>query len=111
MARHEEDIGERLLSWLRARNDVRIVGRREADRAVRVPTISFKVAGRDSAELVRAVDPHKIGIRYGDFHSRRLVERLGMAEGNGVVRVSMVHYNTLEEVDRLVKALDQTLAG
>ncbi len=62
---------------------------------MRVPTIAFKVDGRDSAELVRAIDAHKIGIRYGDFHSRRLVERLGLTQGNGVVRVSMVHYNTL----------------
>jgi cysteine desulfurase family protein (TIGR01976 family) len=111
VAQHEEAIGERLLSYLRGRNDVQIVGRRESDRAVRVPTISFKAAGRDSAELVRAVDASHVGIRYGDFHSRRLVEKLGLADGNGVVRVSMVHYNTIDEVDRLVKALDAALAG
>ena len=69
-----------------------------------MPTISFKVDGRDCAGLVRAIDGHQIGIRFGDFHSRRLVERLGLAEGNGVVRVSMVHYNTVEEVDRLIGA-------
>jgi selenocysteine lyase/cysteine desulfurase len=85
------------------------VGRREADRAVRVPTISFKVEGRDSAEIVRAVDPLNVGIRFGDFHSRRLVEHLGLSEGNGVVRASMVHYNTLDEVDRLVGALERAL--
>jgi cysteine desulfurase family protein (TIGR01976 family) len=110
VAAHEEALGERLLSWLRDRNDVRIVGDRSSDRARRVPTISFKVDGRDSAELVRAIDAHKIGIRFGDFHSRRLVERIGLAEGNGVLRVSMVHYNTLAEVDRLIVALDQALA-
>ncbi len=110
VAAHEEALGERLLSWLRDRNDVRIVGDRASDRARRVPTISFKVDGRDSAELVRAIDAHKIGIRFGDFHSRRLVERIGLAEGNGVLRVSMVHYNTLAEVDRLIVALDQALA-
>lgn len=111
VARHEEAIGEQLLAWLRARNDVRIIGKRESDRAVRVPTISFKVAGKDSAEIVHAVDGHKIGIRYGDFHSRRLVERLGLMDGNGVVRVSMVHYNSAAEVDRLIVALDQALSA
>ena len=110
IARHEEAIGERLLSYLRGRNDVRIVGPRTADRAVRVPTISFKAEGRDSGAIVREVDKAGIGIRFGDFHSRRLVEHLGLAEGEGVVRVSMVHYNTLEEVDRLVAALDRALA-
>lgn len=106
IAWQEEALGERLLSWLRARNDVRVVGRRESGRDLRVPTISFKVAGRDSQEIVRRVDLARIGIRFGDFHSRRLVEHLGLAQGSGVVRVSMVHYNTLEEVDRLVSVLE-----
>jgi len=110
IAAHEESLSERLLAYLRERNDVRIIGSRSADRTVRVPTISFKADGRDSAEIVRSVDSARIGIRYGDFHSRGLVEHLGVAEGNGVVRVSMVHYNTIEEVDRLTAALDRALA-
>lgn len=111
IAAHEEEIGEHLMGWLRARNDIDIVGRREAERAVRVPTISFKIAGRNAADIVHRVDPHRIGIRHGDFHSRRLVEALGLADAGGVVRVSMVHYNTPEEVDRLIRALDDAIAA
>ena len=77
---------------------------------MRVPTIAFKVAGHDSEAIVRQVDCDAIGIRHGDFHSRRLVETLGLADGGGVVRVSMVHYNTLAEVDRLVDSLQRALA-
>jgi cysteine desulfurase family protein (TIGR01976 family) len=109
IAVHEEALSERLLSWLRERNDVRIVGRRESDAALRVPTIAFKVDGRDSQDIVRQVDEDRIGIRHGDFHSRRLVERLGLMDEGGVVRVSMVHYNTLAEVDRLVGSLDRAI--
>lgn len=109
VARHEEALARRLLDWLTARNDVRIVGERTSDLTVRVPTIAFKVAGADSASIVRKVDQHRIGIRFGDFHSRRLVERLGLASDNGVIRVSMVHYNTTAEVDRLIAALDESL--
>ena len=109
IATHEQAIAERLLSYLRARNDVRIVGRRTADAGARVPTIAFKVRDRDSAEIVRETDRAEVGIRFGDFHSRRLIERLGLAENSGVVRVSMVHYNTVEEVDRLTASLDRAL--
>jgi cysteine desulfurase family protein (TIGR01976 family) len=109
IAAQETDLSERLLSYLRERNDVRILGRRDSLAASRVPTISFKVEGRDSSEIVRAVDEVGVGMRFGDFHSRRLVETLGDAGGSGVLRVSMVHYNTLEEVDRLVSRLDQIL--
>jgi cysteine desulfurase family protein (TIGR01976 family) len=110
IAAHEEAIAECLLAYLRQRNDVRVIGPPEADRAVRVPTIAFKAEGKDSAEIVRAVDGDRIGIRFGDFHSRRLVDHLGLQPGNGVVRVSMVHYNTLAEADRLIESLDRALA-
>jgi cysteine desulfurase family protein (TIGR01976 family) len=110
IASHETHLGEKLLAYLRDRNDVRIVGRRDSATQHRVPTIAFKVDGRDSAEIVRSTEADRIGIRSGDFHSRRLIEHLGLADGNGVVRVSMVHYNTPEEVDRLIASLDRALA-
>jgi selenocysteine lyase/cysteine desulfurase len=39
-----------------------------------------------------------------------LIEFLGLADRNGVIRVSMVHYNTPEEVDRLIGSLDRAMA-
>jgi cysteine desulfurase family protein (TIGR01976 family) len=110
IASHETFLGEKLLAYLRDRNDVKIVGRRDSATEHRVPTVAFKVDGRDSAEIVRSTEADRIGIRFGDFHSRRLIEHLGLADGNGVVRVSMVHYNTPEEVDRLIASLDRALA-
>ncbi|MEQ1955007.1 cysteine desulfurase-like protein [Mesorhizobium sp. CN2-181] len=105
---HEAAIGGHLLSWLRSRNDVRIVGQRSAEASLRVPTISFIVEGQQADQIVRAVDNGKVGIRYGDFHSRRLAEALDLGPA-GVLRVSMVHYNTIAEVDRLITALEKSL--
>jgi cysteine desulfurase family protein (TIGR01976 family) len=105
---HEAELGERLLSWLRSRNGVRIIGNRSSDPALRVPTISFTVDGKTPEQIVRRTDQSKIGIRHGDFHSRRLAEAIGLG-APGAVRVSMVHYNTLEEVDRLVDALGDAM--
>lgn len=107
MAEQESLIGERLLSWLRSRNDVRIVGQSSANASLRVPTISFTVEGRQPDQIVRAVDEAKVGIRHGDFHSRRLAEALDLGPA-GALRVSMVHYNTIAEVDRLITALEQS---
>lgn len=109
IAAHEAALAERLLAFLRGRNDVRIVGRATSDAAARVPTISFKPAAGEAAEIVAEVDAAGIGMRHGDFHSRRLVEHLGLADRGGVLRVSLVHYNTVEEVDRLVAVLDRAL--
>ncbi|HEV7265485.1 MAG TPA: aminotransferase class V-fold PLP-dependent enzyme [Falsiroseomonas sp.] len=106
----EDAIGERLLGWLRQRNGVRIIGRLAMDGA-RVPTISFTVEGTRPERVVGSVDADAIGIRHGDFHSRRLIETLGLAEHGGIVCVSMVHYNTVEEVDRLIGSLDRALGN
>jgi cysteine desulfurase family protein (TIGR01976 family) len=109
IAAHEEALAERVLAWLGARNDVRIIGRRSAGRAERVPTISFVADGRRSSTIVEAVDRHQVGIRFGDFYARRLIDHLGLADRHGVVRISMVHYNTPAEVDRLLAGLDEAL--
>lgn len=109
IARHEEGLSRRLLDFLATKDRVRVIGRVESDRDLRVPTISFVVSGHRSQEIVNQVDPHRIGIRFGDFYARRLIEDLGLSEGGGVVRVSMVHYNTVEEIDRLISVLDDVI--
>jgi len=106
---HENLIAERLLAYLRSRSDCRIIGFDRGDDPRRVPTISFVIAGQDSGEIARKMDSYNIGIRFGDFHARRLIEYLDLARGNGCVRVSMAHYNTEEEVEALVRALDEVL--
>ena len=108
IADHEQLIGEQLLAYLRNRNDCRIIGRTSASDS-RVPTISFKVDGRDSGELAKSIDPYKVAVRFGDFHARRLAEALDVTANGGVVRVSMAHYNSPAEVDKLIVALDAVL--
>ncbi|OJF94952.1 cysteine desulfurase-like protein [Pararhizobium antarcticum] len=111
ITRQEDVLVDRLLAYLRARNDCRIVGRSKSRDGTRIPTVSFTFDGRDSAEICKAMDAHHIAIRFGDFHSRRLAEYLDLKENNGMVRVSMVHYNTIEEIDRMTRALDEILGS
>jgi cysteine desulfurase family protein (TIGR01976 family) len=105
----ENALVERLLAYLSARNDCRIVGKRNNADGQRIPTVSFRFDGWKAGDLARRMDDHRVAIRFGDFHSRRLVEYLDLAGDDGVLRVSMVHYNTIEEVDRLTTAFDQIL--
>ena len=107
IAAHEAELSGRLLSYLRGRNAVTILGDPTPDPARRVSTISFVVRGMPSADVVRAVDRQGIGIRFGDFYAKRLIDALGLRQQGGVVRVSMAHYNTLDEVDRVIRALDE----
>lgn len=106
IARHEEALSERVLAFLRSRPRVSVHGATTAARATRVPTISFTVRGRSSESVVRALDARHLGARHGHFYARRLVDRLDVPAEDGVVRVSLVHYNTLDEADALVRALE-----
>jgi cysteine desulfurase family protein (TIGR01976 family) len=105
----ETAIGERLLSYLRKRNDCTILGIKDGNDPRRVPTIAFTVQGQDPEKICLEMNKYKIAIRFGDFHARRLGDSLGITKDNGAVRVSLTHYNTLEEVDRLIAALDDIL--
>ncbi len=109
VAAHEEALGAPLLEFLTAKPGVRLIGNPSADRNVRAPTFSFAVDGRDAGAIARAASAHEIAIGAGDFYAARCIEALGLAERGGVVRASMVHYNTADEVERLIRALDEAI--
>ena len=108
IAAHEQALTRRLLDWLGSRPGVRIIGAREVG-PERLPTVSFVTERHSPAEVVAATDRARVGIRHGHFYAPRLVEALGLARDSGVVRVSLAHYNTPVEVDRLVQALETVL--
>lgn len=109
IAGHEEALSEALLSYLRTVPGLRIIGRTDSARDRRVPTISFVHERFQSSDIVKQVDPHRIGIRYGDFYAKKLIHDLGLEGKDGVVRVSLVHYNTVEEVEALVEVFQKIL--
>ncbi len=104
---HEELLADRLLNYLNSKTKIKIIGETKADKNKRVPTISFIVKDRPSDSITTKVDQYKIGIRYGDFYARRLIDDLSLSKQNGVVRVSLVHYNSLEEVDNLINVFEK----
>ncbi|TFB00302.1 putative cysteine desulfurase [Trichoderma ghanense] len=108
---HEGSLQRELLRFLRTRaGDFTIYGEPEEDTSRRVATVSFSVRGWNSQALVEEVERRtNYAFRWGTFYSDRLVrETLGLGK-DGVVRVSMVHYNTLEEVRGLIRALEDVL--
>jgi len=105
----EDLLAETLLAFLRETPGVRIIGKSRVSHGDRVPTISFIVEGVQSEAIVRRVDDHRMGIRFGDFYARRLIEQLGLTPYGGVVRVSIAHYNSVDELNRLVQHLGEAI--
>lgn len=64
----------------------------------RVPTLCFNLPSVAPARVTQAASDAGIGIRDGHMYAPRLMKRLGVAQESGVVRASLVHYNTREEI-------------
>jgi len=106
MRAQEEAVIQPLLDFLGARNDLRLLGPREAAR--RAPTVAV--------ELDRAAEPvseelgrNGIACWAGDFYAVRPLQALGIDLEKGVLRMSAVHYTSADEVTRLIAALDRVL--
>jgi selenocysteine lyase/cysteine desulfurase len=109
IADHEERLSAPVLAFLAAHRKVKLNGSKDPGKARRVPTITFTVPGRDAGEIPAALLDDRIGIRSGDFYARRPIDAWGVGDKGGVVRASMVHYNTVAEAEALVAALDRVL--
>jgi len=105
-AGHETRLANRLLSALQEMPGVRIIGRHEAAVGRRAATIAFVDRRNKPSEIVKRLAESLIAVRNGHFYARRCVEALGLKDADeGVVRVSLVHYNTEDEVQRLIEGL------
>jgi selenocysteine lyase/cysteine desulfurase len=106
MRAHETRLLQPLLDMLAARNDLRLIGLRDA--ALRAPTVA--VALDRPAEAVAArLAPFGIMAEGGDFYAVRPLSAMGVDLELGVLRLSFVHYTSQVEVARLMTSLEQVL--
>ena len=99
MLAHERGLGQRFLDGLAEGVDLYGLPTMEG----RVPTFCFNVPGRTSEEVAtHLADKHEVAVWWGNYYALETMRRLGLDEWMGAVRAGFVHYNTEEEVDRLL---------
>ncbi|MEO7135703.1 MAG: aminotransferase class V-fold PLP-dependent enzyme, partial [Vicinamibacterales bacterium] len=111
VAGYERTLSQALLDAVESIDGATVLGvtdRRQL--AQRVPTVSFTVAGVAASAVAAGLADEGIGVRSGHMYSPRLMERLHLMPG-GAVRVSLVHYNTIDEVARFRDALAQVVTA
>jgi len=121
IAKHEHALIVKLLDFLLSpeahARGVRVVGEETSSKS-RVPTISFVIVAGEKGAAIKSKDVVKvfddkggIGIRYGHFYAYTLADTLEpkLDTADSVVRISLVHYNTVEEVDRILAVLKEAL--
>jgi cysteine desulfurase family protein (TIGR01976 family) len=109
---YERALVAHLIDGLRAIPGLSIHGISDPKRfEERVPTVSLSIEGVHPREAAEALGRRGIFVWDGDFYATGLIERLGKAENGGVLRLGLVHYNTAEEVDRTLEALESIAAA
>lgn len=104
---HEDELQRPLLEFLAAHSEIDLLG--PATTGERLPIISLRPRDGGCASLVEQLQKRNIACRSGHFHARRLLESLDIDPEDGVVRISFAHYNTEDEMWRLLEALKQVL--
>ena len=105
IAKHEMEIANPLLDYINTRDDINLIGRTKISNKDRAPTIAFTMNNKSSKELSSDLVQQGIATRNDNFYAWRCLKALGIDTDDGVVRTSMVHYNTHEDVKKLIEAL------
>jgi selenocysteine lyase/cysteine desulfurase len=101
-------LGKRLLDGLSQRPRWKVWGITASDKlSWRVPTVSVTLPGRNAAEVAEFLAGQGIYVWNGNMYALALTERLGLEDAGGLVRLGLVHYNTADEADRVLQALDE----
>ncbi len=106
IARYERGLFSHLLDGLSTIPDLIVYGITDRNRLEeRAPTAAVRMAGRTPDELSVRLSEHGIAAYAGHFYAVSVIERLGLADKGGVLRLGLSHYNTTDEVDKLVAIL------
>jgi len=104
--KHERILAERLIRGLAAIPRLKIYGITDPRRFdQRCPTIAVRIAGYTPLELATALGERGFFTWDGNYYALNLTERLDVEKDGGFLRIGLVHYNTSEEIDRLISTL------
>ena len=109
---YERMLSEKLIAGLLEIPGLTFYGIRETERFdQRTPTVAVRITGSTPRELAEELGKRGIFTWDGNYYALNLAERLGVQEDGGMLRIGLVHYNTIEEIERLLVALREIVGG
>ena len=106
---HENQLTKPILDYLDNNKYARLIGKAHTNDGDRAPTIAFKPLRASARSVSAKIQDRGIGCESGHFYAWRLISDLGIDPEDGVVRISLVHYSSHEEVQKVLVALDSAL--
>lgn len=103
---YERELVTKLIDGLLTIPGLSFYGIRESERYTqRTPTVAIRLESHTPAEIAQYLGLHNIFVWDGNYYAINLTERLGLEQSGGMVRIGLTHYNTVEEVELLLKLL------
>jgi cysteine desulfurase family protein (TIGR01976 family) len=104
---HERELARRFLEGIERIGGISLFGIADPERLdERTPTFAVRVGDRHPRETAKALAEQGIFVWDGHYYAIELVERLGLLESGGAVRIGFCHYHSADEVDRVLEALE-----
>ena len=104
---HEKELLEALLDFLRSRDDVQIVGPDHAED--RAPIVSIIPLNKNLKRVYASLTEQKLMLGMGNFYAHRPLIDMDIPRDPGVLRISFLHYTSMEEIDQLIAGLKVAL--
>ncbi|NMG20561.1 cysteine desulfurase-like protein [Brasilonema bromeliae] len=103
---YERDLCQKLVTGLQQIPDITLYGITDTTRFDwRTPTVGIRLAGRTPHAVAKALGEQGIFTWNGNFYALGLTKELGVESSGGLLRIGLVHYNSVEEIHQLLKAL------
>jgi cysteine desulfurase family protein (TIGR01976 family) len=103
---HERQLAKSMLKGLKEIRGLKLYGIADSTRVdSRCPTFALRIDGQTPLELASRLGDQGIFTWDGNYYALNLTERLGVEQTGGFLRIGFVHYNTVQEVERVLNAL------
>jgi cysteine desulfurase family protein (TIGR01976 family) len=105
LSMHEEEVTNPILDYIYNREDLRLIGKYKIQNKNRAPTISFTSRKKSSKEVSKILVREKIATRNDNFYAWRCLKALGIDTEDGLIRLSLTHYNSKKDSEKAIEAL------
>tara|TARA_Y100000768_G_scaffold356331_1_gene310619 strand:- start:897 stop:2147 length:1251 start_codon:yes stop_codon:yes gene_type:complete len=102
---HEQEISNPILDYISKKENLKLIGKNKISNKDRAPTISFISKNKSSKEVSDILIANNIATRNDNFYAWRCLQALNINTDDGLVRLSLTHYNSKEDSNRVLEAL------